>query len=170
MVEAGDDAQRLVVARLAGRGNLGDQEMAGGARGDLRRMGHGQDLQTAREAGQTLTNGIGNGAADTGVDLVENQGRRRGLGRQCHFESQHEARQLTSRGDLRQGAERCAGVHGDQELDAVGAMGRGVAGVGLDAGDEPGPLEAQRAPRGHGLVEPAGSSVACEAEPRAAAS
>src|SRR5262245_33692134 len=52
MVEAGDDAQRLVaVARQAGRGALGDQEMAGGPRGDLRRMGDGEDLQTAREAG-----------------------------------------------------------------------------------------------------------------------
>ena len=50
--------------------------MALGFRGDLRRMRHRQHLNARPEAREALADRVRHGAADPGVDLVEDQGRR----------------------------------------------------------------------------------------------
>ena len=81
---------------------LGDQEMRPGPRRHLRRMGDGEHLHALGEPRQPHADGIGDGAADGGVDLVEDQGRRRAAIGERHLERQQEARQLAARGDLHQ--------------------------------------------------------------------
>ena len=57
---------------------LGNAIVTIAAGGDLGRMGHHQDLNIPCEPRQTLADGIGDGAADTAVDLVEDEGREAG--------------------------------------------------------------------------------------------
>ena len=51
--------------------------MLAGARRDLRRMGDGDHLQPLGEAGEPRPDGIGDRTADAGIDLIEDQRRRR---------------------------------------------------------------------------------------------
>ena len=74
----------------------------------------------AGEVAQLLADRAGGLAADAGVDLVEHQRRRAGLGRHAH-QREHHARELAARRGLAQRAGGHAGVRGDQELDVVAA-------------------------------------------------
>ncbi len=97
------------------------------------------------EPGQTLADGRGRGAADAGIRLVEDQGRRRAARGEHDFQRQDEARQLAAGGDLHHGAGLGAGIGGDPEGDAVDAAGAALGQVhGLDMGDEARLFELQR--------------------------
>ena len=72
------------------------------------------------ERAQLLADGARRLAADAGVDLVEDQRRRAGLGRRAH-QRQHHPRELAAGRGLAQRARRHARVGRDQELDLVGA-------------------------------------------------
>ena len=73
---------------------------------------------TAKRGGESQTRP----AADAGVDLVKDHGPDGILGRQHVFHCQHDARQLTAGGDLRQRPQRLADVGGHQEADGVQAV------------------------------------------------
>ncbi len=69
---------------------------------------------------------FGRGATDTYIYLVEYQGRDAGCLGCDDLNRQADARQFAARGDLRQGAQRLAGVGADQEFDLLEAMRDGV--------------------------------------------
>ena len=93
------------------------------ARRHLRRMSNHQHLQPAGQPRQPLAHRIRRGAADIGVDLVEDQGRHVTGFRRRHFQRQHDARQLAARRNLAQRPFRRAGIGGDQKGDSVDAVG-----------------------------------------------
>src|SRR5690349_107247 len=55
LIKARDDAARLAAVNFSCGGDLGDEEMTGGARSDLGRMGDRKHLQPGGEAGEALT-------------------------------------------------------------------------------------------------------------------
>ena len=116
---AAEHARDLGDARLAGDGCdgaarawpsprlLGDDEVVVGAGGHLRQVGHGQHLAVAAELLHQAAHRVGHGAADAGIDLVEDQRRRR-LGAAAelargHRDGQRDARQLAAGGHLASG-------------------------------------------------------------------
>ena len=108
-----------------------------GAGGDLRQVGDGDDLAAGAELLHEAADGLGDGAADAGVDLVEDQRRRRCAGALAlgadDGDGEGDSRQLAARGDLGERPRRRAGVAGDQELDRFDAERlRRVGGDELD--------------------------------------
>src|SRR3954452_6233086 len=77
-----------------------DDEVMVGERGHLRQMGHDDDLRRARERGEAPADLDSSLPADTGVDLVEHEGRHGVTPGQHHLEREHQPRQLTSRRTL----------------------------------------------------------------------
>ena len=92
------------------------------ARRDLRRMGHRQHLHALRQPRQPLADRVGDRAADPGVDLVEDQRRRRAAVGERHLQRQQEARQLAARRDLHHRPRPRAGIGAHPELDLVDAV------------------------------------------------
>ena len=82
------------------------------------------DLAPGGQRAQLLADGARRLAADAGVDLVEHERRRAGLGGDAH-QREHHARELAARCGLAQRAGGHARVGRDQELDVV-AAGRAV--------------------------------------------
>jgi hypothetical protein len=107
--------------RRAGAGALADDEVVVGAGRDLRQVRDRQHLAVAAELLHQAADGLGDGAADAGIDLVEDQRRRRGRRRSwlgaVDGDGQRDARQLAARSHLAERPRRAAGVAGDQELD-----------------------------------------------------
>ena len=113
-------------------------------RRDLRGVGDRYHLDAFGEPGEPHADGIGDGAARAGVDLVEHQcGRRTAVG-QHHLERQQEARQLPAGGDLHQRPRPRARVGLHPELHAIDAVGTRRGGVGRDLGEKPRAVEPQR--------------------------
>ena len=71
---------------------------------------------------------IGHRAADAGVDLVEDQRRRRALGGQHDLERQHEARQLAARGDFIKGPSGVPGLAATRNSTRSKPCGAGRSG------------------------------------------
>ena len=82
----------------AGHG-LADLPVVRAARGDLRRVGDDEDLRALPERLQPAADGVGGGAADAAVDLVEDQRQAGGAGAEADLEREQEARELAARGD-----------------------------------------------------------------------
>jgi hypothetical protein len=101
---------------------LADEVVPRRARGDLRGVGDGHHLHAAAEAREPHADGVGDRAADAGVDLVEDQRRRRAAIGEHHLERQQEAREFAARGDLHQRARPRAGIGLHPELDPVDAV------------------------------------------------
>jgi len=99
---------------------LRHNEVVIGEHGDLGEVRDHERLAPAAppagHAGQRFTHPSAYLAADPLVDLVEDQRGHRIVLRQDHLERQHQARQLTTRGDLRERA----GLHPHIELDFEG--------------------------------------------------
>ena len=91
------------------------------AGGDLGRVRHHEDLNILREPRQALADGIGDGASDAAVDLVEDEGREAGGTREADPEREQEARPLAAGCDLRQRAQVRSGVGRQHEAAAVDA-------------------------------------------------
>ena len=88
-------------------------------RGDLRAVGHRQQLALRGQPCQPVADGARHRAADAAVDLVKDHRRRAAFLRQRHLQRQDEARQLAAARDLGERGEIGAGVGGDEELDRV---------------------------------------------------
>ena len=122
---------------------------------DLGQVGDAQHLAFAAQGAQFLAHDFGDRAADAGVDFVEDH-RRHGIEAQGgHFDGQADARQFAARGDLAQRPRRLAGVGGDQEFAAFGALWGGAGGVQrLQGHGEHTATHAQLAHQaGHGLAQ-----------------
>src|ERR1019366_5168885 len=108
-----------------------------GEGGDLREMGHAEDLLAAAEGFELLADGFGGAASDADVDFVEDEGAGGwillvgfgGILFDGDFEGQHYAGHFAAGGDFGEGLERLAGVGGDAALDFIPAGGCPV-GVG----------------------------------------
>ena len=136
---------------------LADEIMAVGARRHLRGVGHRQHLHAGGELGQPHADGVGHGAADAGVDLVEHQSRRRAAVGEHHLERQQEARQFAAGGDLHQRPGPRAGIGLHPEFDPVDAVRPGGGGIADDLGGKFRPLQLERLEFGiDRLVERAG--------------
>ena len=95
-------ATALVVVAFARL--LADDEVVVGARRDLRQVRDGEHLAACAELLHQPAHGLGDGAADAGVDLVEDQRRRRSV-RALQLaaddrDGERDARELAARGDL----------------------------------------------------------------------
>ena len=93
-------------------------------RGDLRRVRDGEHLHALGKPREPPADRLGDGAAGAGVDLVEDERRRRAAVGERHLQRQQEARQLAARRDLHQRAGLGAGIGAHMEGDAVEAVGR----------------------------------------------
>jgi len=136
-----------------------DPEMGARVSGDLRQMGDAEDLMPARELGEAPSHAIGGPAADTRVDLVEDQHHSRVGLADRGFDREKRARELAARrrttqweqlsGRARREAElsgfeasgaarRALGRRGGHECDFEARLGHGhLAQRGLDRGAEP---------------------------------
>ncbi len=101
-------------------------------------------LHACRQPRQPHADGVGDGAADGGVDLVEDEGRRRAAIGQRHLQRQQEARQLAARGDLHQRSGLGAGIGAHMEGDIVDARFGGRVRVAGDLDDEGRLLQLER--------------------------
>jgi hypothetical protein len=86
---------------------------------------------------------VGHRAADAGVDLVEDERRRRAAIGQHHLQREHETRQFAARGHFHQRPGARARIGLRPELHLIDAVGAGQARVAGDLGDEPRPLQLQ---------------------------
>ena len=91
-------------------------------RGDLRQVGHAQDLPGLAEFAQLAADDGRDGTADARIHLVEHHGRHAVQAERGHFDGQRNARQFAAGGHLAQRARRLAGVGGDEEFGAFAAQ------------------------------------------------
>ena len=87
--------------------------------GDLGEMRHAQHLISTRKGFQSFAHTIGRGAADTGIDLIENERSSDLARRYARFQRERYAGQLAARGDLLHRTRRFPGVRRDQELNGI---------------------------------------------------
>ena len=132
-----------------GAAGLGDQVVGLRARRDLRRMGDRQHLHALGKPRQPLADGVRHRAADAGVDLVEDQRRRRAAIGERHLQRQQEARQLAAGRDLHQRAGRVPGLVRTQNSTWSMPSSVRLSGFARQLDDELGPLELQRRQLGH---------------------
>lgn len=110
---------------------LGDDEVAGGGRGDGGEVGDAKNLMLPGDAAHFVADGDGGFAADIGINFVENQDRDLVLGGEDGFEGEHHAGHLSGGRDGAQGTRRFAGIGGELKFDRVEAVaGRGEVGEG----------------------------------------
>ena len=95
--------------------------MVVGAGRHLGQVGDGQHLPVAAELAHQAPDRLRDGAADAGVDLVEDQRLRRTQLAGGDGDGQRHARQFAARGDLGDRPWRAAGMAGDQEADVFQA-------------------------------------------------
>ena len=81
-------------------------------------MGDAQHLALGAQRAQFLPDHFGDGAADAGVDLVEDHAADGILAQGGDFDRQADAGQFAAGGDLAQRARRLAGIGADQQLAA----------------------------------------------------
>src|SRR5438093_2180624 len=106
-------------------------------------MGDAEDLPRPAELRELAADGFGHGAADSGVDLVEDQRRAALLCGGQGLEGEHDPRQLAARGDPGERARLLAGVRREEELDLVPAF-RPEGPALAEADGEAGVLERER--------------------------
>ncbi len=129
--------------------------------------GDGQHLYLRGKSCQTLADRIGDGAADTRVDLVEDERRRRTAIGEHDFQRQHEACEFAAGGDFHQRTRPAAGIGLDPELDLIDPVG--PVGFAFHLGEKARRVEFQgREFRRHRLVEiargflaPGGEDLRC---------
>ena len=103
---------------------LGDDIVRVGQRCDLGQMGDHDDLMRLGEVPDYRGQRTCRGAADTGIDLVEDQGLGLVLGTHDDLERKEHARKLSTRGDTAQRARSEAFPATIEELIATGARKR----------------------------------------------
>ena len=103
-------------------GALDDAQVVRRERGDLREVGHDDDLRTLREAGEPAADLDGGGAADAGVDLVEDEGRHRIGAGDDHLDREHDPRELAARRARRDRTRLGARVRPQEDRDLVAAV------------------------------------------------
>ena len=145
LLQAGQHPGQLALALGVvedGQPRRGDRAVAGlvhddvavGERRHLRQVRHDQHLRVAGQLGQPPADLDGGLAADSGVDLVEDEDRHRaGLGER-DLDGQHDPRELAAGGALVQWPGVGAGVGGQQELHLVDAAARWPAASGRRPG------------------------------------
>jgi hypothetical protein len=89
-------------------------------------VGDGQHLAVAPELLHQPADGLGHRAADTGIDLVEDQRLRRSQLAGGDGDRQRDARQLTARSHLAHRPRRRSRMAGDQERHFFQAAGGGL--------------------------------------------
>ena len=147
-VDAGGDALALV-ERI-----LGNQEMLIGSCRDLRRMRHRHHLHLAGQPRQPRADRVRDRAADTGIDFIEHERRRRAPIGQHDFQRQQKARQFAAGGDFHQRPRPGARIGLHPELDPVEALRPRRIGIAVDLRREFRAIELQGRKLGiHGLVE-----------------
>src|SRR2546428_143285 len=92
-------------------------------RGDERQMGDAEYLARAAELRELAADGLRDGAADAGIDLVEDEGGAVLLGGREGLQGEHDPRELAARGDPGERPRLLAGVGREEELDLVPALG-----------------------------------------------
>src|SRR5690606_9802841 len=90
---------------------------------------------------QPPPHGVRHGAADAGVDLIEDEHRRGTTIGQRYLEREQEPAQFAPRSDLAERSRRRAGVGLDVERDLVMAVRRHPTGIHLTLDDESGRSE-----------------------------
>ena len=117
-----------------------------GVGGDLWQVGDAQYLPVLAEGVQQAANGVGDFAADAGVDFVEDDGRRwrRGFVEAGDFDGEADAREFAAGGDFGERLQGLTGVGAEGVGDVVVAV-RGGAGSGLDVNGEGGFFHAELA-------------------------
>src|SRR5215470_5679057 len=100
---------------------LGDPHVLVRERGDRRQMGHAENLAPRRDSAELLTDPRRRVAADAGVDLIEDHGRRALVGGKDNLQRQHGPGELAARGDTRQRPYRLTGIGREAKLDPVPA-------------------------------------------------
>ena len=106
-----------------------------GVGGDLWQVGDAQHLPALPEGVQQAANGVGDFAADAGVDFVEDDGRRRGRGfvQAGDFDGEADAREFAAGGDFGERLQGLTGVGAEGVGDVVAAVrGRACGGLNLD--------------------------------------
>ncbi len=94
-----------------------------GPRRKLREMRYADDLSAARQLADARADRGRGGAADTGIDFVEDQRRRRVARAGEHDdECEQHARELAARCDARKRTRRLAGIRREEKFDALGAV------------------------------------------------
>src|SRR5439155_10412852 len=101
---------------------LRDRDVMLGARRDQRQMRDAEHLPRPAELRELAADGLGHGAADPGVDLVEDERRAALLGGGQGLQGEHDPRQLAARGDAGERARLLTGVRREEELDLVPAL------------------------------------------------
>ena len=94
-----------------------------GARRDLWGVCDCQYLHSARQAREALADRIGDRAADAGIDLIENECRRRAAIGDDDLKSEHEAREFAAGGDFHQGTRTRAWICLHAEFQLVITVG-----------------------------------------------
>src|SRR3989454_1569150 len=124
---------------------FGDHDVVLGEGRDQRQVGDAEDLAAPAEPAELAADDLGHGAADAGIDLVEDERGAPLLGGGEGLEGEHDARQLAARGHAGERARLLARVRREEELDVVPALGAERAPLGLgEAGLEARAGERQR--------------------------
>ena len=120
-------------------------------RRDLRQVGDAQHLALAGQCAQLPANDVGDRAADTGIDFVEDHGGHGIQSQRSHFDGQRNTREFAARSHLAQGPWWLAGIGRDQEFHPFAAQRVGAFGVvGLDGDFEMATTHAQFRDQGRG--------------------
>ncbi len=134
---------------------LGDDELRGRGGGDLGEVGDAEDLVGGAKAAHFSADGMGDLAADIGVDFIEDEQRDAVLGGQGAFDGEHDAGDFAARGDELEGFHGLARIWSEEEFDGFAAGGGGffdgaksdgefgflkaeIAQLALDGGGQPG--------------------------------
>src|SRR6266566_329748 len=110
---------------------FGDHDVVLGEGRDQRQVGDAEDLAAPAEPAELAADDLGHGAADAGIDLVEDERGAPLLGGGEGLEGEHDARQLAARGHAGERARLLARVRREEELDLVPALGAERAPLGL---------------------------------------
>ena len=107
-------------------GGFGDEEMGGGEGGDRSEVSDTEDLAIFSDAEHFLADDRGRGAADIGIDFVENEDGDLVLSGENGFEGEHDTGDFAGRRDGAEGARWFTWVWREEELDGVETGGREV--------------------------------------------
>ena len=98
-------------------------------RRDLRQVGDAQHLALRAQRAQLAADDLRDRAADARIDFVEHHGRHRVQAERGDLDRQRHAREFAARSDLAQRPRRLAGVRGNEEFHALGAVRIGIGAV-----------------------------------------
>ncbi len=121
---------------------LGDDILRGSGGGDLREVGDAEDLVGRAEAAHFCADGMGDLAADVGVDLIEDEQGDAILRGEGAFDGEHDAGDFAAGGDELEGLGGLAGIWGEEEFGGFAAECGGFFG-GMKGDGELGLFEAE---------------------------